>query len=84
MQWTWLLLLFGLVLWGISSVSALYFNMPFFPNREKIMTTPRKEKKREARREEKAEMAAVLEKVGWVHLYNHRGASASIAPKIPN
>ena len=33
-----------------------------FP-REKIMTTPRKEKKREARREEKAEKAAVLDKV---------------------
>lgn len=32
-------------------------------NREKIMTTPRKEKKREARREEKAEKAAVLDKV---------------------
>lgn len=31
--------------------------------REKIMTTPRKEKKREARREEKAEKAALLEKV---------------------
>ncbi|XP_056175327.1 uncharacterized protein LOC115676725 isoform X1 [Syzygium oleosum] len=31
--------------------------------REKIMTTPRKEKKREARREEKAEKAAVLEKI---------------------
>ncbi|KAJ4950395.1 hypothetical protein NE237_027227 [Protea cynaroides] len=30
--------------------------------REKIMTTPRKEKKREARREEKAEKAAVLDK----------------------
>uniref|UniRef100_A0A7N0VAR9 Protein MAK16 homolog n=1 Tax=Kalanchoe fedtschenkoi TaxID=63787 RepID=A0A7N0VAR9_KALFE len=30
--------------------------------REKIVTTPRKEKKREARREEKAEKAAVLEK----------------------
>ncbi|KAF7833944.1 protein MAK16-like protein [Senna tora] len=30
--------------------------------REKIMTTPRKEKKREARREEKAEIAAGLEK----------------------
>lgn len=30
--------------------------------REKIMTTPRKEKKREARREEKAERAAVLDK----------------------
>lgn len=30
--------------------------------REKIMTTPRKEKKRELRREEKAERAAVLEK----------------------
>ena len=32
-------------------------------NREKIMTTPRKEKKREARREEKAEKAAALDKV---------------------
>lgn len=31
--------------------------------REKIMTVPTKEKKREARREEKAEKAAVLEKV---------------------
>ncbi|KAL3501132.1 hypothetical protein ACH5RR_035581 [Cinchona calisaya] len=30
--------------------------------REKIMTTPRKEKKREARREEKAEKAAILDK----------------------
>ncbi|CAL5396065.1 unnamed protein product [Camellia sinensis] len=30
--------------------------------REKIMTTPRKQKKREARREEKAEKAAVLDK----------------------
>ncbi|KAL2510272.1 MAK16 protein-related [Forsythia ovata] len=30
--------------------------------REKIMTTPRKEKKREARREEKAEKAAVLDR----------------------
>ncbi|KAF3431197.1 hypothetical protein FNV43_RR25927 [Rhamnella rubrinervis] len=30
--------------------------------REKIMTTPRKEKKRESRREEKAEKAAVLDK----------------------
>lgn len=30
--------------------------------REKIMTTPRKEKKREARREEKAEKAALLDK----------------------
>lgn len=34
-----------------------------FFTREKIMTTPRKEKKREARREEKAEKAAVLDKV---------------------
>lgn len=34
-----------------------------FIAREKIMTTPRKEKKREARREEKAEMAADLNKV---------------------
>lgn len=32
-------------------------------NREKIMTTPRKEIKRESRREEKAEKAAVLDKV---------------------
>jgi len=31
--------------------------------REKITTLPRKEVKREARREEKAEKAAVLEKV---------------------
>lgn len=29
------------------------------------MTTPRKEKKREARREEKAEKAAILEKVSF-------------------
>ena len=33
------------------------------PNREKIMTTPRKEIKREARREQKAEKAALLDKV---------------------
>jgi len=31
------------------------------------MTVPRKEKKREARREEKAEKAAVLEKVALVY-----------------
>lgn len=33
------------------------------PGREKIMTVPRKTKKREARREEKAEKAAILDKV---------------------
>ncbi|XP_039161008.1 protein MAK16 homolog [Eucalyptus grandis] len=62
MQSTLLSLMFGLVFWGISSVSALCFNVPVFPKREKIMTTPRKEKKRQARSEEKAEKAAVLEK----------------------
>lgn len=38
-------------------------NISFVDLREKIMTVPRKEKKREARREEKAEKAAVLDKV---------------------
>ena len=38
-------------------------HLPFFSCREKIMTTPRKEKKRESRREEKAEKAAILDKV---------------------
>lgn len=32
------------------------------------MTTPRKEKKRESRREEKAEKAAALDKVVYEHL----------------
>ena len=43
----------------------MLFHLPLFvlSPREKIMMTPRKEKKREARREEKAEKAAVLDKV---------------------
>lgn len=57
------------LLWWISIyICVLYFFPPLkhsvsMSTREKIMTTPRKEKKREARREEKAEKAALLEKV---------------------
>lgn len=50
------------LLGGCNFFSFLFvFFMLFY--REKIMTTPRKEKKREARREEKAEKAAILDKV---------------------
>lgn len=37
-------------------------------DREKIMTTPRRDKKRESRREEKAIKAAVLDKVTTIYL----------------
>jgi protein MAK16 len=42
--------------------SSVYFAL-IFVAREKIMTTPRKEIKRESRREKKAETAAELDKV---------------------
>ena len=38
-------------------------------DREKIMTTPRRDKKRESRREEKAIKAAVLDKVTTISIY---------------
>ena len=47
--------------WVLTSL--ICFTLFVLSPREKIMTTPRKEKKREARREEKAEKAAVLDKV---------------------
>lgn len=45
----------------VCNITCDFWNSFFY--REKITTFPRKEKKREARREEKAEKAAVLEKV---------------------
>lgn len=51
----------------------LLMNFSFFDLREKIMTVPRKEKKREARREEKAEKAAVLDKVFVIQHFGMAG-----------
>lgn len=53
----------------------LLMNISFVDLREKIMTVPRKVKKREARREEKAEKAAVLDKV---FVIQHFGISSDV------
>lgn len=53
----------------------LLMNISFVDLREKIMTVPRKVKKREARREEKAEKAAVLDKVFFIQ---HFGIASDV------